>query len=618
MSAQPGMAALIALRQQGELDDLDLHFARLLGRLSADLSPRLLQAAAAVSRATGEGHVCIDLDQLIADSGADGNSASERAEWRDTLMASGVVGSPGDFRPLVLDAAGRLYLWRHHDHEQRLAQALAARAGVDVEIDESLLAAGLGRLFPEPPGDRPDRQKLAAAMAVLKALAVISGGPGTGKTTTVVRILALLAEQALARDPSLPPRIALAAPTGKAAARMQEAIAAAREGLPVDTAVRDALPTRATTLHRLLGVLPGASRFRHHAGNPLPVDAVVVDEASMVDLALMARLLDALPPSARLVLLGDRDQLASVEAGAVLGELCAGAGACSGAFATRLRNVAGDAPAVAEAGQLAPLADCVMLLEHSYRFGAESGIGRLARAVRAGDEDAALALLRDTDTADVTLLTPAAGTTMAALQRQALAVMTPYLACFATRPPATPQALIEAFGAARVLVAHREGSAGVRGANAAIEQALLADGRVLPRGAWYAGRPVMVTRNDYGLRLFNGDTGITLAGEGGLRVCFESGTDAPPRSVAPGRLPSHETVWAMTVHKAQGSEFDQVLLALPESPSPVLTRELLYTAVTRARQRVTVLGSAAVLADALASRVRRRSGLADALVARIG
>ena len=606
-------AALERLHRAGEVDDLDRHFALLLARLDGGHSPLVALAAAEASRATGEGHVCTDLERLASLALDESGTGLAAEAWRETLWSSGVVGGPGDFTPLVLDAAGRLYLWRYHDHEQRIARALAARATATPEVDETLLADGLRRLFPDRAPESPDRQRLAAATAVLRRLAVISGGPGTGKTTTVTRLLALLVEQALATEDPRPPRIALAAPTGKAAARLQDAIRAAREKLSVSDAVRDAIPAEAATLHRLLGVIPGTSRFRHDAANPLPVDAVVVDEASMVDLALMARLVDALPPQARLVLLGDRDQLASVEAGAVLGELCAGAGACTEAFAARLRVIAGEALPSVPDDEAAPLADCVVLLEHSYRFGATSGIGRVARAVRAGDAEEALAVLTEAASDDAVLHVPAAAGAVPLLQAEALSALDPYLALAGTRPPADPATLIDAFARGRTLVAHREGAAGVAGANAAIENALLADGRVLPRGAWYPGRPVMVTRNDYGLRLFNGDTGITVATDQGLRVCFESDDAATPRAVSPGRLPEHATVWAMTVHKSQGSEFDTVVLALPETVTPVLSRELVYTALTRARERVVVLGRAEVLAGAVGARVARRSGLGEAL-----
>ena len=626
-AAETADSVVQRLRAEGRADDLDLHFARLMTRMASTPSPWLALAAAGASHASAEGHVCTSLPLLLAEAarvGLDGHD-DDVAALRGALERSGVVGAPGDFTPLVLDAAGRLYLWRYHDWQRRVARQLTARVTDAPDVDPALLREGLQRLFAGNAGvPGPDRQRIAAAVAVLKRLAVVSGGPGTGKTTTVARILALLTEQGLARASHQPPRIVLAAPTGKAAARLQEAIRIERAKLDVSDEVRALLPESASTLHRLLGAQPGAARFRHHAGNPLAVDALVVDEASMVDLALMAQLLDALPATARLVLLGDRDQLASVEAGAVLGELCTAAGRCSAGFAQRLHEIAGCAPAVADAGRQAPLADCVVLLEHSFRFGARSGIGRLAHAVREGDADTALEVLRDPATGDARWLAsdesaPAARAAM--LCEAVLEGLAPWLAALVAHDGAaggdSVARLLADFGAFRLLCAHREGAAGVAGLNATVEAALLADGRVLPRGAWYHGRPLMVTRNDYGLRLYNGDTGITLAGDDGLRVWFESGAEGTPRGLSPGRLPAHETVWAMTVHKSQGSEFEQVLLALPERASPVLSRELVYTAITRARGRVTVLGSEAVLREALAARAARRSGLADELAAAV-
>src|SRR5512136_2643873 len=367
-----------------ETGGLDAHLARLLTRLAEHEDPLLTLAARLVCGATSQGHICVSL----ADTGGEPLAALGEAEpglapplsvWCEALRRQTVVGRPGDYAPLILDEAGRLYLYRYWAYERELALDLQARVADDpADGDPRRLRDGLDRLFP-PAADEVDRQRVAAAVAALKRFSVISGGPGTGKTTTVVRILALLLEQTAA-----PLRIALAAPTGKAAARMQEAIRASRETLPVDTRVRDAIPVEATTIHRLLGFRPGSVAFRHDRDNPLPMDVLVVDEASMVDLALMAKLVRAVPRPARLILLGDKSQLASVEAGAVLGDICGDSPGFSPDFRRRLIEVTGRDPAdagnaasldgsAAEAGP--PIRDAIVQLTKSYRFGQDSGIG---------------------------------------------------------------------------------------------------------------------------------------------------------------------------------------------------------------------------------------------------
>jgi exodeoxyribonuclease V alpha subunit len=600
-------AVLDTLAAAGVIDALDVHFARLLDRRAARGGAPLLLAAALASRRTGDGHVCLELPAVAGTSLVpDGPTAPPLAAWTAALRDSGVVGRPGDVCPLVLDAADRLYLWRYWDYEQRVARGLRARA-VDVPDapTDAALARDLALLFPEVPGVAlPDWQRVAAATAALRGLCVISGGPGTGKTSTVVRLLALLALHAPA-----PLRIALAAPTGKAAARMQEAIAAARDALPVTPEVRAALPAAASTVHRLLGPIPDSVYFRHHADNPLPYDVVVVDEASMVDLALMAKLVDALPPQARLVLLGDKDQLASVEAGAVLGDVCGPVPGPSDGLRARLAAVVG-APLPPSAPSRSPLRDSVVVLRHSHRFPATSGIGRLAATVNAGDAAAALALLRaGADDVAWHAFDGVAGL-RDALADAALDGFAPYLE--RVRAGAPREEIVAAFAAFRVLCAHRDGPGGVALLNADVEARLAERGIASQRGPWYAGRPVMVTRNDPAQQLFNGDVGVTLPDDDGdLRIWFPSPQGL--RAVSPARLPEHETVWALTVHKSQGSEFDRVLLALPAAPSRVTTRELLYTAVTRARQRMEVWAPEAVLVAAIERRLERSSGLRDAL-----
>lgn len=607
--AQGAPVTLERLRAVDALAPLDVHFARAVGRLtgaSKGSEARLRALAfAAASRAVQRGHVCADLARLAGQPPTSDAEETVEADlegplrwpdlagWRAALADSPAVTvdppTTGDATtPLVLDRSDRLYLARYWHYQQRLAGDLAARAAdAPPEIDADALADGLDRYF--PPGEAmptPNLQRVAAEIAVRRRFAVVSGGPGTGKTTTVVRLLALIIEQALAAGRP-PPAIRLMAPTGKAAARMVESIRAQRDGLPAPDAVRAAIPTEATTIHRALGRRADSdTRFRHDGANPLAGDVVVVDEASMVDLALMAKLVDAVPAHARLVLLGDRHQLASVEAGAVLGDLCA-------------------APALAPA---------VVELLHSWRFDPTLGIGALARAIKEADVDAGRRVLVDADVAEATLVAiPPDAHPATVAPRLAEEAAEAYRPLVAERDPA---AALAALGRYRLLCAHRRGAYGVETLNAAIEDRLRVLRAIAPSER-YAGRPIMVIRNDYQLGLFNGDTGIVLPApdlDGALRAYFPADeAGEPPRRFIPARLPPHETVFAMTVHKAQGSEFDRLTLLLPPAGSPILTRELLYTGVTRAKQAVRLWAQIAAVEAAIATPVQRASGLGDIL-----
>ncbi len=604
------------LSERGLLTDLDLHFARFMNRLASGGSPELALAAALASHATGQGDICVNLRQWARRWTAMAGETPAFAppptgEWLGILRASPVVGRPGQRHPLVLDRRGRLYLYRYWEYEHQLAEDLLRRAGeTPATVDETQLRADLDRLFPRHPQlTGPDWQKVAAAVAALKQICIISGGPGTGKTSTVLKILALLTGQAGGR----PLRMALAAPTGKAAARLQEAIRAAKPALGLEPDRLAQIPEEASTLHRLLGARPDSAYFRHDRDNPLPVDVLVVDEVSMVGLALMAKTVDALPPAARLILLGDKDQLASVEAGAVLGDLCFGGGRFSPEFRARLTALTGE-PLPRGRITPPPLADAIVLLRHSYRFGAASGIGALARAVNGGKAAEAVALLASPPGGDIAWRTLAEPAELPAQLAEPVGEgFAPYLR--ATREGAGPAAVFERFNQFRVLSALRNGPFGVEALNGLCEAALRDRGLIQTRQDWYLGRPVMIVRNDYNLRLFNGDIGITLPDPDEperMRVFF-LGSDGALRSFAPARLPEHETVYAMTVHKSQGSEFDRVLVVTPNESSPVLSRELVYTALTRAKQQAAFHGLPEVLAGAVERRLRRSSGLRDRL-----
>jgi exodeoxyribonuclease V alpha subunit len=605
------LSYLTAATRAGALRPLDLHFAHWMARLGGTgVDPALLLGAALASRRVGEGDVCVDLAAYAGaplfelPDGESGVRAPALGDWRRALRAAPVVGDGAAASPLVLDDRDRLYLGRYWRFEQDLAEALRARAGrLGEGVDMALLRGGLDRLFPGP-SLGTDWQRVAAAQAVLTPLCVISGGPGTGKTRTVTAILALLLEQ----SPDRPLRIAMAAPTGKAAARLAESARRARETLPLSPSIAGALPMEAITLHRLLGFRPGRADPRHGRDDPLHLDVLVVDEASMVDLPLMARTLAALPEGARLILLGDKDQLASVEAGKVLGDIC-GQGREPGQSPRLCAALEAAAGVRLEPAAVPPIADHIAVLHHSYRFGAESGIGAAARAVNAGDGAEAAALLAQRRYPDAGLRSLGEAELPDFLRSW---LVPRFRDCLAAGSPGQVLAGLSRF---RVLCALREGPFGVRGLNRLCEAALEEAGLIARDGReHYAGRPLMVTSNDYALGLFNGDVGILLpdpeAG-GALRAWFE--TDGPPRRVLPARLPPHETVFAMTVHKSQGSEFGEVVLVLPEAESRAVTRELLYTGITRARERITLIARAEVVVRGAAMPVRRSSGLYDAL-----
>jgi exodeoxyribonuclease V alpha subunit len=577
------------LAREGEISWLSYYFADFIrARDGAAIDSPLALGAALVSEANLAGNVCVELEHFNGRPLFSGSRTDDPriphglppAEWSAALAGSSCVGEGGQSTPLIIEAR-RLYLNRYWYYEHCVAQKILAMLARDSVNHAGSIEAAITVLFAGEPDADPD-QASAVRTAASRAFSVISGGPGSGKTSTVIRILAVL----LAQNPDY--RIALAAPTGKAAARMMDSIRQRLQSLQIDSTIKAALPVEARTIHRLLG-------YRHHgfgydAGRRLPVDCVVIDEASMIDLKLMYQLLEALPDHAQLILLGDRDQLASVAAGNVLGDIT-GHGHRGETF-----------------GQA--IAAATSLLRSSYRFGRDSAIGELARQVRLGDANSAIDLLRTTspglrwfaDTA------PADGAEQ--IHADALAWLSDaYQPIFTSDTVA--QAL-DAYEQTRLLCATNRGPFGVDTLNAQLSTVLLARNHQ-PQAELFAGLPIMITRNFQELGLFNGDVGMLWSFESELRACFR-GVDDAIRDFAINRLPEFRPAWASTVHKSQGSEFDSVLLLLPADPqAEVLTRELLYTGITRARREFLLHAPDAVVIQAISRLTRRHSGLASKL-----
>ena len=666
LSAAQTLQWLQLWTEQGLLRHIDSALAAQLLRLDGQASPALLVAAALLAQMEGRGHTCLPLADLcappvamlgwpaVAVDGPQGLRAlwahlpATLADWQAALQGATSAkacmrrtDAPDQGQPLVLGGTAHaplLYLRRYAGYEQRVGQGLLQRASEPLPVPEAAARQWLDRFFvssAEASADT-DWQKVACAVALCARLSVITGGPGTGKTYTAARLLALLL--ALHEGDS-PLRVALAAPTGKAAARLKQSIDNALtslqdqvpegSGLDLNTLIARMGPAR--TLHSLLGARPDTRQFRHHAANPLDVDVLIVDEASMVHLEMMDALLQALPPTARLVLLGDKDQLASVEAGAVLGDLCrnAAAGHYSADTAQFVQTVAGQTLPVEyrSAGVSPVLAQQTVMLRHSRRF--KGAIGQLALAVNRGDAAAARAAFNFAVGAvpspgSVSALLALQPTTPQAVCDLALGAQgqtsyADYLRLMQRQPEgqgtdthtAWVRSVLQAFERFRILCAVHQGDWGTQGLNAAVQKALADADLLKVTGEWFAGRPVMVTRNDAQLGVFNGDVGVVLPNnEGKLKVWFLDGEAL--RSVSVMRLAQVETAFVMTVHKSQGSEFEHTALVLPPGGAEVLSRELVYTGITRAREQFTLLEAEAGLLEAAMARPSvRASGLAQ-------
>ncbi|MFG3615445.1 exodeoxyribonuclease V subunit alpha [Nocardia sp. NPDC047654] len=616
--AQRGTGLLRTFNEAGVLSAADVHVALRLGRLGRESSEPVLFAAALAVRAVRSGSVCLELHRMReigvdADETWDAGVDPATLPWPDipavvaALRVSPLVlgGPAGPLRPLRLvesqgagDSGPLLYLDRYYRQEQTIRRVLTERSAHHPVVDPHIVRRELDRLFDAQAGTAPDRQRLAAALAATHWTTVVAGGPGTGKTHTIARIIALLSAHRAA-EPKLPAlRIALAAPTGKAAARLQEAVReqAVSLGLPELTAA---------TLHRLLGWQRGRStRFKHHEFNRLPYDVIVVDETSMVSLTMMSRLLAALRPDTRLILVGDPDQLASVDAGAVLADLVAGpVAATPNPVLDEILGpeTAADHPEALTTLERTRLRGGIVRLTRGRRFGGR--IADLAVAVRAGDADTALELLRAGGD-ELSLGAPDELTAVRADVVRAAGAVT------AAALGGDAAGALSALESHRVLCAHRQGPFGVeRWDRMAAEWA--AAGGVGPdahQAPWYPGQPLLVTANDHEARIYNGDTGVVVRmSDGSLRAALQRGSE--PYLVHPTQFPAVVTVFAMTIHRSQGSQYDTVSVVLPEPESTLLTRELLYTAITRARRHVRIIGTDESIRAGIARRVLRASGL---------
>lgn len=595
---------------QPEITALATLQADLLCRLATGGSPELLRRiVTALGDAREQNHVCIDLARWIEEPGDEGDEPKPKLDaLREQLLLTGVVGDAADANytsgahhaphPLVIDAKNRLYTLRHYLAERRIAQFIQKRlqrepATSPIKLRNTLKAVAL---LPDPIPEQPDWQLGAVVAGAIGALTVLCGGPGTGKTTTVAKLLSAL----LHDDPAM--RIAIAAPTGKAAARLGEALQARAAEHPELSGAFAKLEPR--TLHRLLGYLPFRDSFRFGRDKQLPYDLVVIDEVSMVDPAIFAALCDALPDDARLVLVGDKDQLAAVAAGQVLGDICHAAMPEQG-LGKQLSGFIEQSTGMSVATQenAAPIANATVALWHNHRFGQQPGIGTFAQSMmQRRPKDAMTALMADYDDLN---WTECMDTAMASIEPHLVHLME-------AASSNDPDRALEAITHARVLTAQRRGPAGAIAWNAKIEARLgeLGHHTLEP---YYPGRPILITSNDQGSSVWNGDLGVCGRNQDGAPVVWLRDPHGSARELNPGRLPSHETAWAMTVHKAQGSEFEHVLLMLPDREGPLNHASLIYTGVTRAKSCATVCANRELLTAGLASWPERHSGLADAL-----
>ncbi|MCP4906809.1 MAG: exodeoxyribonuclease V subunit alpha [bacterium] len=609
-------------RSLGLLSALDQQFATRLARLYDEPDDGIRWALAIACRQEAAGHVCADLlrlgrEGLVTEVSGEMRVHSVLAthdsleDWLAEIRENALVDSTGDTRdeagaprPLVLDERGRLFLRRAHRHQMELAERIRARATVDsLRVDWAWAESAIARLMPgSAADDDPARQALRTGLA--RPLSIVTGGPGTGKTTMVARLIALLIEEASESGGHVP-RIRLLAPTGKAAAAMASAFARGRDLLEVSDEVRNALPSAAETIHRALHRQTRPDAFGRPGRIRLDAEIVVVDEASMVDLELMNRLFEACEGIPRVVLLGDPGQLASADSGAVLAELCddPGLDRPMSVFSVPLAAAGPPSPENAAEG----LADSIVTLQKSHRFSDSGGIGRLAGAIRAGDAEGVIRLFADPELPEIERCEVVSSDSLAARLIEESRGMHAEI-----EGVLDPKDKLDRMGLYRVLCAHRRGPLGVEALCTRLDEAAAAIRRTTPRAGWWRGRLLLVTRNAPDQDLWNGDVGLVEETETGLRALFADASGGV-RALSAGRLPLHESAIAMSVHKSQGSEFDVVDLVLGDVASPLMTRELLYTGVTRARRTLRVHASESALREMLGRRIQRDSGLGERL-----
>ncbi len=597
---------------------LDHHFAKLLLRLDRSTDFSLYLAAALVSRMTSTGAICLDLREIAGKPVSkilDAETLMDCpvfSDWTASLHRNSVVGKPGMFRPLILDDKGRLYLYRYWKYEKSLADAISKRASNSFADFDSTFTKGIFfQLFPAIKDGYFDGQAQACMAVLMNRICVISGGPGTGKTYTVARFLALLVQQAGKKQL----RIRLVAPTGKAATRLNDAIRNAKSEMPLSDTALAAIPDDASTIHRLLGSIPGSPYFRHDADHLVDADVVVVDEASMVDMALMSKLFDALPKDARIILIGDKDQLASVESGSVLGSIYNPKKEyrISKQFGKKVERLLDITLNSIDLGtkETTDLQNCVVELQKNYRFDETSGISMLSRAINKGDADGVMEILHSGKYPAISWQdrsSPFEALLIAAVDR------------FTNHLSNDPSVALNGLNRLKILCAINKGPYGVDWMNRWAENYLKRKTPALSINRfglqWYPGRPILITRNHYDLELYNGDVGILLPDPkipGTELFAFFPGKDSTPKKIPLFRLPEHLPAYALTVHKSQGSEFNEIFLVLPDRDVPVLTRELLYTAITRGKEKVTIIGNETIIRNAVERKIRRTSGLQDAL-----
>ncbi|MDZ7715027.1 MAG: exodeoxyribonuclease V subunit alpha [Balneolaceae bacterium] len=606
------MKKLKKLENSESLSAIDVAVCSFLKDTTHSVSDEVLIAAALVSYKYREGDVCLELDDSSLSVIAKSFKKLEIPSAKELLKAlrkSPVVGKPGDFKPLILEDDKRLYLHKLWKYERMLADHILTKSrDKQQDIDLPWVNEKLDQLFQGGKSDIDtlDWQKVAAVLALLNNFTVISGGPGTGKTTTVIRILALLIEQAMEKNKEI--SVALAAPTGKAASRLKASLSGIKSSLLLTEEVKQNIPDEAVTIHQLLGARRHSSKYKYHADNPLPLDVLIIDEASMIDQVLMSKLMDALLEDTKLILLGDKDQLSSVEAGSVLGNICnLNSNSISESYKTLLETISLQIPDKNIETTPKPLTDNIILLQKNYRFDEQGGIAMLSDHIKNGRGEEAVSVLQDSSIKDASI-EPVEEWESFKKELQKLA--NNYLEDISNCTDATDY--FEAYNEQGLLTAHRKGFLGVEFLNEQVELYIKQKKGISVYQKWYEGRPVIINKNDYNLGLYNGDIGIcTSDPQGTWQIMFLK--DGGTVYIAPSRLPDFDIAYALTIHKSQGSEFGKVALIVPDEHSKLLSRELLYTGISRARKAINIYGSSKVFKKGIQREIHRSSGLKNKL-----